>query len=236
MTKHLISISIQNITWTASTSHQIWSWSVDKCLNRAPTKKMWKSLKAASCRWTKSKRGIFTQKTMATSRSREISYRSAKTRCKILSSARGCKLLAVCVNLSCLFKNKRAWFFFMDYFFSTDSETSFLRKSAKPRENGSPVKEDESNRFSFWHTIKTPESGINWKRFAAPTNMAGLKNVPEQFVCNMQCSIFDMQDGQTVGWPPGWTKLISHVHVNEKKQTHIRMQVISLGTKPSKMI
>ena len=68
-----------------------------------------------------------TQKTMATDWSREISYRSAKTRCKILSSAHGCSLLAVCVNLSCPFKNK------------LDSETSFSRKSAKPRENGSPV-------------------------------------------------------------------------------------------------
>ena len=44
--------------------------------------------------------------------SREISYRSAKTRCKILSSARGCSLLAVCVNLSCLFKNKLSLIFF----------------------------------------------------------------------------------------------------------------------------
>ena len=80
--------------------------------SRAPTKKMWKSLKAASCRRTKPKRSIFTQKTMATGWSREISYRSAKTRCKILSSARGCRLLAVCVNLSCLFKNKLGLIFF----------------------------------------------------------------------------------------------------------------------------
>ena len=79
---------------------------------RAPTKKMWKSLKAASCRRTKSERGIFTQKTMATSWSREISNRSAKTRCKILSSARRCSLLAVCVNLSCLFKNTLGLIFF----------------------------------------------------------------------------------------------------------------------------
>ena len=62
--------------------------------------------KAASCRRTKSERGIFIQKTMATGWSREISYRSAKTRCKIPSSACGCSLLAVCVNLSCLFKKK----------------------------------------------------------------------------------------------------------------------------------
>ena len=82
---------------------------------RAPTKKMWKSLKAASSQRTKSERGIFTQKTMATGWSREISYRSAKTRCKILSSARGCSLLAVCVNLSCLFKNKLGLIFFRGF-------------------------------------------------------------------------------------------------------------------------
>ena len=106
---------------------------------RAPTKKMWKSLKAASCRRTKLERGTFAQKTMATGWSREISYRSAKTRCKILSSARGCSLLAVCVNLSCLFKNKLGLIFFHGLGFFPDSETSFSRKSAKPRENGSPV-------------------------------------------------------------------------------------------------
>ena len=92
-------------------SNRKWQTKVsDSC--RAPTKKMWKSLKAASCRRTKSERGIFTQKTMVTGWSREISYRSAKTRRKILSSARGCNLLAVCVNLSCLFKNKLGLIFF----------------------------------------------------------------------------------------------------------------------------
>ena len=33
-------------------------------------------------------------------------------RCKILSSARGCSLLAVCFILSCLFKNKLGLIFF----------------------------------------------------------------------------------------------------------------------------
>ena len=68
-----------------------------------------------------------------------MSYRSAKTRCKILSSACGCSSLAVCVNLSRLFKNKLGLIFFRGLvFFPMDSETSFSRKSAKPRENGSP--------------------------------------------------------------------------------------------------
>ena len=49
---------------------------------------------------------------MATGWSCEILYQSAKTRCKILSSARGCSLLAVCVNLSCPFKNKLGLIFF----------------------------------------------------------------------------------------------------------------------------
>ena len=99
-------------------------------VTRAPTKKMWKSLKAASCRRTKSECGIFTQKTMATGWSREISYRSAKTRYKILSSARGYSLLAVCVNLSCLFKNKLGLISF--------SRILKLYFRGKPRENGRP--------------------------------------------------------------------------------------------------
>ena len=124
---------------------------------RAPTNKMRKFLKAASCRWTKSERGIFTQKTMATGWTREISYRSAKMRCKILSSARGCSLLAVCVNLSCLFKNKLGLIFFsrISWVFFADSETSFSRKSEKPRENGSP----DHNYYYYYYTCKrTPRT------------------------------------------------------------------------------
>ena len=90
--------------------------------------------KVASCRRTKSERGIFTQKTIATGWSCEISYRSAKTRCKILSSARGCSLLAVCVNLSCLFKNKLGLIFFCGLVFF--SRILKLRFHGNPRIRG----------------------------------------------------------------------------------------------------
>ena len=71
-------------------------------------------------------------------------------RCKILSSARGCSLLAVCFILSCLFKNKLGLIFFRGLgFFFTDSETSFSRKSTKPRKNGSP------ERGKLWTDVLT---------------------------------------------------------------------------------
>ena len=107
---------------------------------------MWKSLKAASCRRTKSERSIFTQKTMATGWSREISYRSAKTRCKILSSARGCSLLAVCVNLSCLFKNRLGLIFFFRGLFFFRGFWNFIFRG-NPRNRG---KMGALNR-SDWH-------------------------------------------------------------------------------------
>ena len=51
-------------------------------------------------------------------------------RCKILSSARGCSLLAVCVNLSCLFKNKLGLIFF--------SRISFFLRILKILFRGNP--------------------------------------------------------------------------------------------------
>ena len=75
-----------------------------------------------------------------------------------MSSARGCSLLAVCVNLSRLFKNKLGPIFFhglVFWFFLRILKLHFTRKSTKPQENGNPECVSESNALPVCTAIVT---------------------------------------------------------------------------------